>query len=175
MSDSDGFLWLTLGTASLALIVAALRRTDLLRSPLSARGVPRITPHGGFGASRRGPPAHLHQGLDLVSRAHSKVLAVGDGKVVATDPGLGKIVRKLSLDIPGRWSTDADFVNFVVYADLGTPLVEPGDRVRKGDPIALVAPGGFVHFAVKQRRHGQEVFIDPALAGFTYRSREEPT
>jgi hypothetical protein len=47
--------------------------------------------------------------------------------------------------------------------------VQPGDHVRKGDPIALVDKAGFVHFAVKEIRPSGEVFFDPAQAGFVYR------
>lgn len=60
-------------------------------------------------------------------------------------------------------------VDSIVYADLGTPLKHPGDRVRKGEPIALVDKAGFVHFAVKDHVAGREVFFDPKDAGFAYR------
>jgi len=48
-------------------------------------------------------------------------------------------------------------------------LKHPGDRVRKGEPIALVDKAGFVHFAVKDHVAGREVFFDPKDAGFAYR------
>jgi murein DD-endopeptidase MepM/ murein hydrolase activator NlpD len=73
-----------------------------LVSPLEMGGTPRVTPHGYFAAPRAGPPIHRHQGVDLAAPPGSRVLAVGDGKIVRTDPGLGKIVRKLQLDVPGR-------------------------------------------------------------------------
>jgi murein DD-endopeptidase MepM/ murein hydrolase activator NlpD len=107
--------------------------------------------------------------VDLAAAPGSKVLAVGDGVIVATEPGLGKVVRKLRLDVPGAWGFGWRHVNAIVYADLGKPLVEPGQRVRKGDPIALVWSHGFVHLAVKEARPGGEVFFDPAEAGFAYR------
>jgi hypothetical protein len=97
------------------------------------------------------------------------VLAVGDGVIVKTDPGLGKVVRKLNLDVRGAWDLNHRRVDAIVYADLGKPLVQPGDRVRKGDPIALVWEHGFVHFAVKERRPSGEIFFDPKDAGFVYR------
>src|SRR5207245_8621909 len=100
----------------------------------------------------------------------SHVLAVGDGEIVAANPGLGLVVRKVRLDEPGAWADAGMPVHFVVYADLGKPLVEPGDRVKKGEPIALVASRGFVHFAVKTLHDSQEVFFDPKLAGFAYRA-----
>lgn len=164
---------MALGIGSVALLLASRRRNadpTRLGSPLDGSDVPRVTPRGYFGAPRAGPPIHTHQGVDLVARPGSHVLAVGDGVIVATDPGLGLVVRKLRLDTPGRWSDDAPrSVDAVVYADLGTPLVEPGQRVRRGDPIALVWSRGFVHFATKERRSGREVFFDPREAGLTYR------
>ncbi|MCU1281248.1 MAG: hypothetical protein JWM53_4794, partial [bacterium] len=141
----------------------------LLGAPVEAKSAPTVTPHGYFGARRTGPPAHAHQGVDLAAPAGSHVLAVGDGVIVRTDPGLGKIVRKLRLDIPGGWDFSHRRVDAVVYADLGAPLVQPGDRVRKGDPIALVDKSGFVHFAAKESRPSGEVFFDPKEAGFVYR------
>jgi murein DD-endopeptidase MepM/ murein hydrolase activator NlpD len=143
--------------------------SSILGSPLESKGTPMVTAHGYYGAPRAGPPKHSHQGTDLAASVGSHVLAVGDGVIVKTDPGLGKIVRKLRLDAPGAWNPNQRPVDAVVYADLGTPLVQPGDRVRKGDPIALVDKAGFVHFAVKQLRPGGEVFFDPKEAGFVYR------
>ncbi len=97
------------------------------------------------------------------------MLAVGDGVIIKTDPGLGKVVRKLKLDRPGSWGPLGSPIDLVVYADLGKPLVDPGDRVRQGDPIAFVNQAGFIHFAVKEWRPHREIFIDPASAGFSYR------
>ena len=96
--------------------------------------------------------------------------AVGDGRIVATNAGLGKVVRKLRLEPPGAWSDRGALVTHVVYADLGDALVKAGDRVRKGDAIARVAREGFVHFAVKRVGARGEEFFDPAEAGFPYRT-----
>jgi murein DD-endopeptidase MepM/ murein hydrolase activator NlpD len=100
----------------------------------------------------------------LIGSPGSRVRAVGDGRIVATRAGLGGIVRKLELDAPAPFAPGLMPIDAVVYADLGTPLVHPGDRVRRGDSIALVGNRGFVHFAVKRG----ERFIDPRLAGFAY-------
>jgi murein DD-endopeptidase MepM/ murein hydrolase activator NlpD len=140
----------------------------ILGSPIEATGPPQVTPHGYFGAARAGPPRHAHQGIDIAAPPRSYVVAVGDGVIVPTRAGLGKIVRKLRLDGPGAWDADQHQVDAVVYADLGTPLVEPGDRVSKGDPVALVDHTGFVHFAVKRVGPSGEVFFDPKDAGFLY-------
>jgi murein DD-endopeptidase MepM/ murein hydrolase activator NlpD len=112
--------------------------------------------------------------VDLIAPPGSRVLAVGDGVIVETKPGLGLVVRKLKLDVPGSWGGGWRRVHSVVYADLGTPLVKPGDRVRRGDPIALVWPRGFFHFATKDLRGGREAFFDPKEAGFAYRLSSQP-
>jgi murein DD-endopeptidase MepM/ murein hydrolase activator NlpD len=165
--------WIWIGAAAAAALLLGRRREGggsiLLSSPVENTATPTVTPHGGFGVHRDGPPIHTHQGIDLAARPGSRVLAVGDGVIVATDPGLGKTVRKLRLNAPAAWSFGRRRVDFVVYADLGTPLKHPGERVRKGEPIALVDASGFVHFAVKQQQAGHEVFFDPKDAGFTYR------
>jgi murein DD-endopeptidase MepM/ murein hydrolase activator NlpD len=164
-----GWFWIWAG--SLGALVLMRRRPPhraaaTLGLPIEGRSL-TATPHGFFGAARSGPPIHSHQGVDLAARPGSRIFAVGDGAIVATDPGLGKIVRKLRLDRPESWGGET--VDAIVYADLGLPLVEPGKRVRQGDVIAYVAPAGFVHFAVKQRTDRTETFIDPKRAGFDYR------
>ena len=160
-----------LAAGAVGAAVLASRRTRraaaVLGSPVEAKGAPVVTPHGYFRAHREGPPVHSHQGIDLAAPAGSRVLAVGDGTIVSTEPGLGKIVRKLRLDAPASWGGEA--VDAIVYADLGLPIVEAGKRVRKGDVIAFVAPAGFVHFAVKQTTARGETFVDPNRAGFVYR------
>jgi|SRR5579859_5781052 len=161
--------WLLLGLGS-AVGAILLGRHRLLGSPLAATGTPRVTPHGGFGEPRRGPPAHRHQGIDLVAPAGALVLAVGDGEIVDTKPGLGRIVRKLKLDVSSTWTRGSRPVASVVYADLGEPFVESGDRVRRGDPIARVADAGFFHFAVKEQGDDGDIFFDPSEAGFAYRA-----
>jgi len=160
------WIWYALGTTGVMLLVTR-RRRRALRSPIESGQTPRITPHGYFGAPRKGPPVHLHQGVDIAAPAGSRVLAVGDGVIVATTPGLGKVVRKLRLDEPATWG-HGEAVAAVVYADLGRPLVNPGDRVKRGDSIALVGAAGFLHFAVKTESARGETFIDPKRAGFAY-------
>jgi murein DD-endopeptidase MepM/ murein hydrolase activator NlpD len=171
----DGWLWLGLGVGVLILVGGRKRAPPpgslILGSPVEVGGAPKVTPRGHSGASRDGPPVHTHQGVDLAAPPGSRVLAVGDGLIVATNPGLGLVVRKLKLDAPGIWLDEngGRLVDAVVYADLGKPLVSAGDRVKKGDPIALVDKRGFVHFAVKEFRRSGEVFFDPMEAGFAYR------
>jgi murein DD-endopeptidase MepM/ murein hydrolase activator NlpD len=172
------WFWIMLGAASAVLVAGRVRRAFLhdagLALPLPGTAVPRVTKHGDFGAYRAGPPVHTHQGIDLSARPGSEVLAIGDGLIVPANPGLGKIVRKLKLDMPATWSAGGEPIEFAVYADLGVPVIDPGERVCRGDAIALVGPEGFVHFAVKTKSlWGDETFIDPRKAGLVYRSRTE--
>lgn len=153
-------MWVAIGAAGLLVLVP--RRA--LGLPIEGTAI-RLTPHGDYGAARKGPPVHAHQGFDLIAKPGSHVLAIGDGVIVSAAAGLGKIVRKLRLDRPSAWDGGGRRVTHVVYADLGEPLLKPGARVRRGDPIALVASAGFVHFAVKETREGNEHFFDPREAG----------
>jgi murein DD-endopeptidase MepM/ murein hydrolase activator NlpD len=160
----------------------------LLGVPLAGVSLPfRHSPNGYYHAPRYlldsgtstayppysgAPVHHYHEGVDLVARVGADILAVGDGAIVAVQPGLGKAVLKLELASPGTWESGTitgSLVSHVVYADLGPRLVQPGDRVRAGQPIARVHGRGFVHFAVKRlRSNGDEEFFDPVLAGFPY-------
>ncbi len=174
MNRNAWLWWLGLGSAG---ALFAFTRGQPLGSPIEGDGPPTVTPHGAFGADRVGPPAHSHQGVDLIAPVGAHVLAVGDGVVVSARAGLGKIVRKLKLDAPGAWNVAGRRIDSIVYADLGVPLVSPGDHVERGESIALVAAPaneptaklGFVHFAVKRG----DVFINPNEAGFDYRLSSE--
>jgi murein DD-endopeptidase MepM/ murein hydrolase activator NlpD len=159
-----GWLWLAAGAGGAAVWFG---RRRALGSPLGGVALPAITAHGDFGAHRAGPPEHTHHGLDIAAAPSSRVVAVADGVIIHAEPGLGHIVRKLRLDRPAAWSPAGERIEAVVYADLGTPLVEPGERVRKGQAVATVSSHGFFHFAVKA--HGDQ-FIDPATAGFRWRA-----
>lgn len=158
------WLWLAAGAGGVAVW---LGRRRALGSPLDGVSLPAITAHGEFGAHRAGPPEHTHHGLDLAAPPGSHIVAVADGVIIPAEPGLGHIVRKLRLDRPAAWSPAGEPVEAVVYADLGAALVEPGDRVNKGQAVATVSSHGFFHFAVKA--HGDR-FIDPASAGFRLRT-----
>ena len=171
MKTPNDWLLLAAGAAGAALLTG--KRRDWLGSPVEG-GVALVTPHGHFSAHREGPPVHLHQGVDLAASPGVRVLAIGDGVIVATDPGLGKIVRKLRLDRSSVWpGSDGPRVDSVVYADLGKPLVAVGDRVRRGDPVALVGSAGFFHFAVKEDRGTGEGFFDSGACGLRLSRRRK--
>lgn len=129
----------------------AMPVTTALAAPL-APPLRKTTPHGQFNAVRpvgATKPDHYHQGVDLVGKAGESVLAVGPGIIVKSDPGIGQTVRVLQLD-DGR---------AVVYADLGTAVVEPGTRMKTGDAVGTVRQNGFVHVGVRESRYGK--FLDP--------------
>lgn len=118
------------------------------------------TSHGYFGARRptdtSKPKDHSHQGVDLPGADDEAILAVGDGKIVVSDPGVGQLVRVLLLD-DGR---------AVVYADLGTADVQPGTLLKAGSKIGTIKKhdpkshtGGFVHVAIRESRYGK--FLNP--------------
>src|ERR1700722_7812076 len=97
------WLWLLGGGAVVWWMHKRSFGAPLLGSPLETSDWPRATPHGAYGAPRARPPRHRHQGLYLAAPPGSFVLAVGDGVIVATNPGLGRVVRKLRLDAPSAW------------------------------------------------------------------------
>ncbi len=105
----------------------------------------------GFGAPR---PGRRHKGIDIAGRPGQPVVAAAAGKVVysgATMRGYGKTVI-------------VDHGNGLrsLYAHGSKLLVKPGDRVERGQPIALVGRTGnatteHCHFEI--RRGG--VPLDP--------------
>ncbi len=166
--------WLLVAIGVVGFVIVRRNRpaTDrLAASPLDVDLV--VTPHGHFGAPRKGPPVHTHQGVDLAAKPGSFVRAIAAGTIVATNPGLGGLVRKLKLDTPTAYVSGKQPVAFVVYADLGSALREPGEHVAQGEPIAVVGKRGFFHFACKRVVGGREEFFDPAFAGLGYRATKE--
>ena len=96
----------------------------------------------------------FHRGIDFAGRAGSEVLAVAAGVVVASEwqHGYGNVVE---IRHPGGYITH--------YAHNRENLVKVGDRVEKGEPIAIMgstgrSSGPHVHFEV--RRDGK--VINPA-------------
>jgi len=75
----------------------------------------------------------FHRGIDIVAHAGTAIVAPGDGVVSRAGryPQLGK-----SIDI-------AHGHGYVTrYAHMSELLVEPGDRIRRGDPVGLVGSTG---------------------------------
>lgn len=93
----------------------------------------------------------MHNGIDFASKEGADVLAVAAGVVTwaGREPGHGNMVEVSHGDgVITRYSHNKE------------NLVEPGDLVRKGEPIALVgstgrSTGAHVHFEVY--KHGRSV------------------
>lgn len=88
--------------------------------------------------------AAFHAGVDFAASTGTRVLAVADGVVsyAGRDTGYGKLVE---ITHGGGYVTR--------YAHNASVLVQPGQTVRRGDPVALVgstgrSTGTHVHFEV---------------------------
>lgn len=121
---------------------------------------PSIWPVRGWVTSGFGPrispftekPA-WHDGLDIGAAPNAPIQAPAGGRIttVAHDPKMGNMVR-----------VDHGFGIETVYGHLAKALVKEGQRVKRGDVIALVGSTGLstgphLHYMVKV--HGQS--IDP--------------
>ena len=89
---------------------------------------------GAFGFERR---HHYHEGVDLYTAEHAPVLAVEAGVVVSVRPFTGAALGH-------TWWNDTDAVlvhgasGLVVYGELRTNGVQPGDWVRPGQIVGHV-------------------------------------
>lgn len=88
-----------------------------------------------------------HTGIDIAASEGTVVMAAADGEIVfaGEDPSLGLVV---SIDHFGAYLTR--------YGHNAALIVTPGERVRKGQPIALVGNTGrssapHLHFEVWER------------------------
>jgi murein DD-endopeptidase MepM/ murein hydrolase activator NlpD len=107
----------------------------------------------------------LHRGVDIAAPAGSPVAAAAGGVVVRAGERGG---YGLAVEVEHDDGTTS------LYAHAGKLLVAAGDRVDRGQPIALVghtgrATGDHLHFEL--RRAGRPV--DPAAALKVYRTRAE--
>lgn len=110
--------------------------------------------HGGkaFGASRAAGERY-HAGIDILAPKGATVVAVDDGRIVATQPFNGPKAHALLLELdagpvalygevmPGSWT------------DRGLRV---GSRVKRGQPIATIGvnPGGSTMLHFEMYRHG---------------------
>lgn len=89
-----------------------------------------------------------HDGIDIVAPRGSLIQAAADGKVIFSDWGPGGYGRIVILQ------HQVDIVT--IYAHNHTNLVQAGQYVRQGDPIATVgqsgrATGNHLHFEVRYK------------------------
>jgi murein DD-endopeptidase MepM/ murein hydrolase activator NlpD len=93
---------------------------------------------------RRGRP---HDGIDVGAPRGTPIHAAEAGKVVYADDRLGAYGRVVVIKHVGSWAT--------VYAHNDANLVEEGDFVERGDPIARVGRTGnatapHLHFEIRR-------------------------
>ena len=150
-SIKDGIDWLT---KEAAVQEQSLQELSLAAEKRSSRwaATPSIWPVKGWVTSGFGPrvspftekPA-WHDGLDIGAAANAPVQAPAQGRVTAVgfDPKLGTLVK-----------LDHGFGIETLYGHLAKSLVKEGQRVKRGEAIALVgssglATGPHLHYMVK--------------------------
>lgn len=150
-SIKNGIDWLT---KEAAIQEQSLQELSLAAEKKSSRwaATPSIWPVKGWVTSGFGPrvspftekPA-WHDGLDIGAAANAPVQAPAQGRVTAVgfDPKLGILVK-----------VDHGFGIETVYGHLAKSLVKEGQRVKRGEAIALVgstglATGPHLHYMVK--------------------------
>lgn len=150
-SIKDGIDWLS---KEATIQEQSLQELSLAAEKKSSRwaATPSIWPVKGWVTSGFGPrvspftekPA-WHDGLDIGSAANAPIQAPAQGRVTAVgfDPKLGILVK-----------VDHGFGIETVYGHLAKSLVKEGQRVKRGEAIALVgstglATGPHLHYMVK--------------------------
>lgn len=150
-SIKDGIDWLS---KEAAIQEQSLQELSLAAEKKSSRwaATPSIWPVKGWVTSGFGPrvspftekPA-WHDGLDIGAAANAPIQAPAQGRVtsVGFDPKLGILVK-----------LDHGFGIETVYGHLARSLVKEGQRVKRGEAIALVgstglATGPHLHYMVK--------------------------
>jgi len=150
-SVKEGLEWLSKEATVQERILNELAQAAEQRSARWA-STPSIWPVRGWVTSGFGPrvspftekPA-WHDGLDIGAAPNAPIQAPAQGRVTATgfDPKLGNLVR-----------LDHGFGIETLYGHLAKALVKEGQRVNRGDVIALVgssglATGPHLHYMVK--------------------------
>lgn len=150
-SVKEGLEWLSKEATVQERILNELAQAAEQRSTRWA-ATPSIWPVKGWVTSGFGPrvspftekPA-WHDGLDIGAAPNAPIQAPAQGRVTATgfDPKLGNIVR-----------LDHGFGIETLYGHLAKALVKEGQRVNRGDVIALVGSSGLstgphLHYMVK--------------------------
>lgn len=123
--------------------------------PVAGKGNAAITSF--WGADRDGG-GRKHEGIDIVAKRGTPLVAVTDGRITSTgDRGLG-----------GKqvWLRDAVFKKSVYYAHLDSIAARDGQQVKKGDTLGFVGNTGnaittipHLHFGV----YGNSGATDPYL------------
>ena len=101
------------------------------------------------------PIGENHSGIDFAAGEGTPIFATGPGVVADVDASQGGLGRSVRINHENGF--------FTIYGHCSVVLVRPGDRVERGDKIALVgqtgkATGSHVHYEV---RIGQDSPYDP--------------
>lgn len=126
-----------------------------LAFPIDAKDKPRVS---SFWGASRDNGERSHEGIDIVAKKYTPLLAVADGVIIAVkNGGLGG--KTVSLRPYGK--------NYsVYYAHLDEQLVVPGQAVKTGDVIGKVGNTGNAAKTVPHLHFGiytNEGAVDPIL------------
>ncbi len=91
----------------------------------------------GFGYTRETRPELIHNGVDMTAPTGTIVRAAADGLVAYADDGVRNMGNFVVLVHANGWVT--------AYAHNSELFVQAGDRVHRGDRIALVGMTGLAH------------------------------
>ncbi|MCW7492873.1 M23 family metallopeptidase [Leptospira sp. 2 VSF19] len=100
------------------------------------------------------PVGESHSGIDFAAGEGTPIYATGPG-IIAVDTAVGGLGKSVRINHENGF--------FTLYGHCSLILVNPGDRVKRGDKIALVgqtgkATGAHVHYEV---RIGLDAPLDP--------------
>jgi murein DD-endopeptidase MepM/ murein hydrolase activator NlpD len=117
-----------------------------LAAPVIVEGPPRINRAFPYGWDSDGRYL-LHNGLDIVEPPGSPLLAPADGTVVVAGPDAERQFgwrcdwygQLVVVELDERW--DGQLI-YVLYGHVLEIAVTPGQRVREGDPLAVIGFGG---------------------------------
>lgn len=92
------------------------------------------------------PVGENHSGIDFAAGEGTPIYASGPGVIAEVDAAQGGLGRSVRINHENGF--------FTLYGHCSVVLVKPGDRVRRGDKIALVgqtgkATGAHVHYEVR--------------------------
>jgi murein DD-endopeptidase MepM/ murein hydrolase activator NlpD len=139
------------------------RLASLARERLIA-AIPSLSPVDGSVASgfgyRASPWPEFHKGVDLAAAYGTQVRAAAAGTVVSAGWDPGGFGIKVDIDHGNGYHT--------WYAHLSRAKVTPGERIAKGQPIALVgstgeSTGPHLHYQVMYE--GNPIDPEPFLNG----------
>lgn len=100
------------------------------------------------------PVGEYHSGIDFAAGEGTPIYATGPG-IIAVDSAVGGLGKSVRINHENGF--------FTLYGHCSLILVNPGDRVKRGDKIALVgqtgkATGAHIHYEV---RIGLDAPLDP--------------